>query len=154
MQQVQNIQEKRNASIQEIDNKNIFSQTYVLYNENGMVKPTFVSGLNQEMNVFSEFTIFREKTIKKQKYSQETTTKIFYLRRYYTGQKKFSFTLRKLDRSPEKCFSDIISLSFIIRPKKKISQKKNISKSKNNRHLYPHRKSKLTSVNDTQSYLD
>ena len=77
MQQVQNIQEKRNASIQEIDNKNIFSQTYVLYNENGMVKPTFVSELNQEMNVFSEFTIFREKTIKKQKYSQETTKNFF-----------------------------------------------------------------------------
>ena len=77
MQQVQNIQEKRNASIQEIDNKNIFSQTYVLYNENGMVKPTFVSELNQEMNVFSEFTIFREKKIKKQKYSQETTKKFF-----------------------------------------------------------------------------
>ena len=124
MQQVQNIQEKRNASIQEIDNKNIFSQTYVLYNENGMVKPTFVSELNQEMNVFSEFTIFREKTIKKQKYLQETTKKIFYLRRYYTGQKKFSFTLRKLDRSPEKCFSDIISLSFIIRPKKEFRKRK------------------------------
>ena len=77
MQQVQNIQEKRNVSIQEIDNKNIFSQTCVLYNENGMVKPTFVSELNQEMNVFSEFTIFREKTIKKQKYSQETTKNFF-----------------------------------------------------------------------------
>ena len=81
----------------------MFSQTYVLYDENVMVKPTFTNELNQEVNTFSEFPIFCEKkqnktkqNDKKQKIPQKTTKKIFQLRRNYTDQKEFSLTLRKL----------------------------------------------------------
>ena len=51
-------QRKKPVYILEIDNKTTLSQTYVLYDENGMAKPTFVSELNQEVNIFSEFTAF------------------------------------------------------------------------------------------------
>ena len=34
------------------EQKKIFSQTYILYDESGVVKPTFVSELHQEINIF------------------------------------------------------------------------------------------------------
>ena len=46
------------------------------------------------------------------------------LRKNYTGQKEFSLTLRKLGESPAKFLSDIISLSFVIRPKKNFHERK------------------------------
>ena len=109
----------------------MFSQTYVLCDENVTVKPTFTNELNQ-VNTFSDFSIFYKKEKKKKqkndkkkkKNSQKTTKKIFQLRRNYTDQKEFSLTLRKLYRSPAKFFSDIISLSFIIRIKKIFAREK------------------------------
>ena len=41
--------------------KKIFSQTYILYDESGAFKPTFVTELHQEVNIFSEFIIFCQK---------------------------------------------------------------------------------------------
>ena len=40
--------------------KKLFSQTYILYDA-GVVKHTLVSELRQYVNIFSQFTIFREK---------------------------------------------------------------------------------------------
>ena len=43
------------------EQKKIFSQTYILYDKSGDVKPTFVSELHQGVNIFLEFTIFCQK---------------------------------------------------------------------------------------------
>ena len=42
----------------------MFSQTYILYDKAGVVKPTFVSELEQYVSIFSQFAIFYEKSDK------------------------------------------------------------------------------------------
>ena len=44
--------------------KKVFSQTYILYDKTGVVKPIFVSELEQYVNIFSQFAIFYEKSDK------------------------------------------------------------------------------------------
>ena len=40
----------------------MFSQAYVLYDNSNVLKPTFVSEIDQYVNIFSQFTILCEKT--------------------------------------------------------------------------------------------
>ena len=90
-----------------------------------MVKPTFVSVLQQYVNIFSQFTIFSAKNNQNYKnFIENNQKKFFKLRRNYTGEKEFSLSLRKLDRTPANFFSNEISISFIIRSEKKNSRKR------------------------------
>ena len=43
---------------------------------------------------------------------------MFQLKKNYTGEKEFSVTLRHLDGSAPKNFSNKVSICFVIRPKK------------------------------------
>ena len=73
------------------EEKRIFLQTYILYNNSGMLKPLFISKLEQYTNIFSQFTIFCEKKILKiLKILQTTTKKFFKIKNNYTGEKQFS----------------------------------------------------------------
>ena len=49
---------------EENEKKILFSQTYILYDDAGVVKLTFVSELRQYVNIYSQFTIFSEKRTK------------------------------------------------------------------------------------------
>ena len=69
----------------------MFSQTYILYDKAGVVKPTSVSELEQYVNIFSQFTVFCEKSNKNPK-------------NFMKNKKNFSLTLRKLDGSPANFF--------------------------------------------------
>ena len=59
------MEEDKNNSLKLLEDqqkqKKIFSQTYILYDESGAFKPTFVTELHQEVNIFSEFIIFCQK---------------------------------------------------------------------------------------------
>ena len=103
----------------------LFPHTYILYDDAGMVKPTFVSKLQQYVNIFSQFTIFSAKNNQDSKNFIERNKKfLFKLRRNYTGEKEFSLSLRKLDGTPAKFFSNEISISFIIRSEKNSQKRK------------------------------
>ena len=54
--------QKKNIFI-ENEEKKVFSQTYVLYDDAGAVKPTYISELERYINIFSQFIIFSEKNI-------------------------------------------------------------------------------------------
>ena len=96
--------------------KKVFSQTYILYDKAGVVKPTFVSELEQYVNIFSQFTIFCEKSNKYPKKFMKNNNKSFFrLKNNYTGEKEFSRALRKLDESPAKFFSKTISIEFSLK---------------------------------------
>ena len=41
--------------------KKVFLQTYILYDNSNVLKPTFVSEIEQYISIFSQFTIFCEK---------------------------------------------------------------------------------------------
>ena len=84
------------------ERKKIFLQTYILYDESGVVKPTFVSELHQEVNIFSEFTIFYENA--KNFINNNNKKEMFQLKKSYTGEKEFSLTLRQLDGSASNFF--------------------------------------------------
>ena len=83
----------------------MFSRTYILCDKAGGVKPTFVSELEQYVNIFSQFTIFCEKMTKIQRISGKITI-FFWLKNNYTSEKEFSLALRKLDGSPKKNFRE------------------------------------------------
>ena len=55
----------------------MFSQTYILYDKAGVVKPTFVSELEQYVSIFSQFAIFYEKSDKNLKNFTKNKKKIF-----------------------------------------------------------------------------
>ena len=55
------LEDQKKNLLDQQEQKKIFLQTYILYDESGVVKPTFVSELNQDVNIFSEFTIFCQK---------------------------------------------------------------------------------------------
>ena len=108
--------------------KKVFSQTYILYDKAGVVKPTFVSKLEQYVNIFSQFTIFCEKSDKNPKNFTKNNKKYFFrLKNNYTGEKEFSLALRKLDGSPAKFFSREISVEFLIKPRQNRRKKMYIS---------------------------
>ena len=111
--------------MEENEKRKLFSQTYIRYDDAGVVKPTFVSELQQYVNIFSQFTIFSAKNNQNSKNFIENNKNFFFkLRRNYTGEKEFSLSLRKLDGTPAKFFSIEISMSFIIRSEKKNSSKR------------------------------
>ena len=56
----------------------MFSQTYILYDKAGVVKPTFVSELEQYVSIFSQFAIFYEKSDKNLKNFTKNKTKLFF----------------------------------------------------------------------------
>ena len=89
-------------------------KTKKLYDDAGMVKPTFVSKLRQYVNIFSQFTIFSGKNNQNPKDFIKNNF-FFKLRRNYAGDKKFSLSLRKLDGTPAKFFSnqDLTQLSTL-----------------------------------------
>ena len=63
--------------------------------------------------------IFSAKNNQNSKHFMENNKKSFFkLRRNYTGEKESSLSLRKLDRTPAKFFSNEVSVSFIIRSEK------------------------------------
>ena len=97
---------------------------YIPYDDAGVVKPTYVKKLQQYVNIFSQFTIFSAKNNQNYKnFIENNQKKFFKLRRNYTGEKEFSLSLKKLDRTPANFFSNEISVSFIIRSEKKIVEK-------------------------------
>ena len=53
---------KRKNKLIEENEKKVFSQTYILYDKADVVKPIFFSELEQYVNIFSQFTIYCEKT--------------------------------------------------------------------------------------------
>ena len=65
-----------------------------------------------------------QKIIKILKILQKITIFFFKLRRNYTGEKEFSLSLRKLDGTPAKFFSNEISISFITRSEKNSQKRK------------------------------
>ena len=96
----------------------MFSQTYIPYDKAAVVKPTFVSELEQYVNIFSQFTIFCEKSNKNPKnFTKNNKNFFFSVEKNYTGEKEFSIALRKLDGSPAKFFSKEISIEFLIKPR-------------------------------------
>ena len=75
--------------------------------------------------MFSQFMIFSAKNNQNSKNFIENNKKSFFkLRRNYTGEKQFSLSLRKLDRTPAKFFSIEVSISFIIRSEKNSRERK------------------------------
>ena len=111
--------------MEENKKKPLLSQTYILYDDAGMVERTFVSKLQQYLNIFSQFMIFSAKNNQNSKNFIENNKKSFFkLRRNYTGEKQFSLSLRKLDRTPAKFFSIEVSISFIIRSEKNSRERK------------------------------
>ena len=84
----------------------MFSQTYILYYNSNMLKPTFVSKIEQYLNIFSQFTIFCEKNNRNFKnFTKDNKIFFFQLKNNFTeeinnnfaGEKKFLLSLRKLD---------------------------------------------------------
>ena len=57
--------------------KKVFSQTYRLCDKTGVVKPTFVSELEQYVNIFSQFAISYEKSDKNLKNFTKNKKKLF-----------------------------------------------------------------------------
>ena len=55
------LEDQKKNLLDQQEQKKIFLQTYIIYDESGVVKPTFVGELNQDVNIFSEFTIFCQK---------------------------------------------------------------------------------------------
>ena len=71
-----------------------------------MLKPTFVSKIEQYLNIFSQFTTFCEKNNRNFKNFTKNNKKIFFqlknnftgeIKNNFTGEKKFLLSLRKLD---------------------------------------------------------
>ena len=56
----------------------MFSQTYILYDKAGVVKPTFVGELEQYVSTFSQFAIFYEKSDKNLKNFTKNKKKLFF----------------------------------------------------------------------------
>ena len=110
------MKKQRKKILEENEKRKLFSQTKILYDDAGIVKSTFVSELQQYVNIFSKFTIFSAKN--------NQNSKNLELRRNYTGEKEFSLSLRKLDGTPAKFFSSEISISFIIRSEKNNRKRK------------------------------
>ena len=97
--------EETKKILEENEKRKLFSQTHILYDDAGVVKPTFVSELQQYVNIFSQFTIFSAKNNQNSKNFIENNKKFFFkLRRNYTGEKEFSLSLRKLDGTPARFF--------------------------------------------------
>ena len=106
------MKKQKKKILEENEKRKLFSQTYILYDDAGVVKPTFVSELQQYVNIFSKFTIFSAKNNQNSKNFIEINKKFFFkLRRNYTGEKEFSLSLRKLGGTPAKIFSNEISVS-------------------------------------------
>ena len=96
---------KTKKNLIEENEKKVFSQTYILYDNPNLLKQTFVSEIKQYVNIFSQFTISCEKSNKNFKNFTKNNKKIFFqLKNNYTGEKEFSLALRKLDESPAKFF--------------------------------------------------
>ena len=108
----------------EENEKKVLSQTYILYDKAGMVKPTFVIELQQYVNIFSQFTTFCEESDKNLKNFTKNQKNDFQLKNSYTSKNEFSLTLRKLDGSPAKFISKEVSIQFLIKTHTK--QKKKI----------------------------
>ena len=89
----------------EENEKKVFSQPYILYDNPNMLKQTFVGEIEQYVNIFSQFTISCEKSNKNFKnFTKNNKKKFFQLKNNYTGKKEFSLALTKLDGSPAKIF--------------------------------------------------
>ena len=93
----------------------MLSQTYILYDKAGMVKPTFLSELQQYVNIFSQFTTFCEESNKNPKNFTKNQKNDFQLKNSYTSKNGFSLALRKLDGSPAKFISKEVSIEFLIK---------------------------------------
>ena len=105
--------------IEENENKKEFSLTYIFYDNSNVLKPTFVSEIEQYVNIFSQFAIFSEKNNRNFKNFGKNNKKFFFqLKNNYTGEKEFSLALRKLDGSPTKFFSNKVSIVFLIKSQK------------------------------------
>ena len=69
--------------------KKIFSQNYILYDESGVVKPTFVTKLHQEVNIFSKFTIICQKNNKNAENFIKNIKKMFLLKKITLVKRSF-----------------------------------------------------------------
>ena len=75
------LEDQKKNLLDQQEQKKIFSHTYILYDESGVVKPTFVTELHQEWNIFSEFTIFYQKSDKNGKNFIKNNKKMFQLKK-------------------------------------------------------------------------
>ena len=96
----------------EENEKKVFSQTHILY----VVKATFLSELEQYVNIFLNLQYSVKKAIKFRRISQKTIKKFFWLKNNYAGETEFSLALRKLEGSLAKLFSREFSVEFSIKP--------------------------------------
>ena len=86
---------KRKKNLEKREQEKFFSQTYILYDNAGVIKPTFVSELDQYVNVFSRFTIFAKKNNAEHNFFLlDNPRNFFSLLEDNTGEKQFSLSLR------------------------------------------------------------
>ena len=69
---------KTKNNLIEENEKKVFSQMYILYDNSNVLKQTFVSEIEQYVNIFSQFTISCEKSNKNFKnFTKNNNKKIF-----------------------------------------------------------------------------
>ena len=69
---------KQNKKADRGEQKNVSFQTYILYDKAGVVNSTFVSELEQYLNIFSQYTMFCGKSDKKPKNFTKNNTIFFF----------------------------------------------------------------------------
>ena len=83
-----------------------------------MLKQTFVSELEKFTNIYSQFTIFCKRNDQNFKsFTIDNEKKIFQLKNDYNGEKDLLLSLKKLNGSPAKLFSNKISITFLVKSK-------------------------------------
>ena len=113
------LKKTKNKLLEELEESKIFSQTYILYDISSVLKQTFVSELEKFTNIYSQFTIFCKKDNQNFKgFTIDNIKKNFQLKNDYDGEIDLSLSLRKLNGSPAKLFSNKIS-NFFSKIKKK-----------------------------------
>ena len=115
--------ETKNKLLQELVESKIFYQTYILYNISVMLKQTFVNEIEKFTNIYSQFTIFCKKNNQTFKRFTIDNKQIFLQgKNDYNSEKDLPLLLRKLNRLPAKLFSNKISITFVVKSKRKFKK--------------------------------
>ena len=115
--------ETKNKLLQELVESKIFYQTYILYNISVMLKQTFVNEIEKFTNIYSQFTIFCKKNNQTFKRFTIDNKQIFLQgKNDYNSEKDLPLLLRKLNGLPAKLFSNKISITFVVKSKRKFKK--------------------------------